>query len=127
MNGDKAFLHDLGTARETCASDWIRALLEKVCFCPFSFDLSTGTDPLFQHGLKAAHLVEDCQSQLTTARNEMEMDKPSPPLSIESLEEIDRADEDHNRTEQSRATGFLGKSSEILDAKTTKRSRTAGS
>lgn len=43
----------------------------------------------------------------------MELDEPSPPSSIGSLEAIDRADEDHNRTEQSRATGFMGKSSEV--------------
>lgn len=43
----------------------------------------------------------------------MEVDEASPASSIGSLEAIDRADEDHNRTEHSRATGFLGKSSEI--------------
>lgn len=43
----------------------------------------------------------------------MEVDEPSPLSSIGSLEAIDRADEDHNRTEQTRATGFMGKSSEI--------------
>lgn len=43
----------------------------------------------------------------------MDLDEPSPLSSIGSLEAIDRADEDHNRTEHSRATGFMGKSSEI--------------
>lgn len=43
----------------------------------------------------------------------MEVDEPSPASSIGSLEAVDRADEDHNRTEQSRATGFMGKSSEV--------------
>lgn len=66
-----------------------------------------------QHGLKADHLVEDGQSLLTTPQNEMEVDEPSPVSSIGSLEAVGRADEDHNRTEQSRATGFMGKSSEV--------------
>lgn len=40
-------------------------------------------------------------------------DEPSSPSSIGSLEAIDRVEEDLNRTENSRATGFMGKNSEI--------------
>lgn len=40
-------------------------------------------------------------------------DVPSSPSSIGSLEAIDRVEEDLNRTESSRATGFMGKNSEI--------------
>ncbi|OQD79037.1 hypothetical protein PENANT_c065G10301 [Penicillium antarcticum] len=40
-------------------------------------------------------------------------DRSSSPSSIGSLEAVDRVEDDINRTENSRATGFLGKSSEI--------------
>lgn len=40
-------------------------------------------------------------------------DEPSSPSSVGSLEAIDRVEEDLNRTEHSRATGFMGKNSEI--------------
>lgn len=77
------------------------------------FHGGTGTDLPLKHGLKGDHLVEDSPSLLTTPQNEMEVDEASPLSSIGSLEAIDRVDEDHNRTEHSRATGFVGKSSEI--------------
>lgn len=43
----------------------------------------------------------------------MDDDQQSPLSSIGSLDEIDRVEEDHNRTERTRATGYKGKSSEI--------------
>lgn len=43
----------------------------------------------------------------------MDADERSPLSSIGSLEAIDRVEEDLNRTEHTRATGFMGKSSEI--------------
>jgi len=43
----------------------------------------------------------------------MEPDDPSPVSSIGSLGAIDRVDEDHNRSEYTRATGYMGKASEI--------------
>lgn len=69
----------------------------------------------FQHGLKGDDVSDDPnpQSCLNTPQNEMEPDEPSPPSSIGSLEAIDRVEEDPNRTEHTRATGFMGKASEI--------------
>lgn len=43
----------------------------------------------------------------------MDADERSPLSSLGSLEAIDRVEEDLNRTEHTRATGFMGKSSEI--------------
>lgn len=57
--------------------------------------------------------METSRSILSTPQNEPEADDPSPLSSIGSLEAIDRVDEDLNRTKHTRATGFLGKSSEI--------------
>lgn len=42
-----------------------------------------------------------------------EPDEPSSPSSIGSLEAIDRVEEDLNRNENSRATGYMGKNSEV--------------
>lgn len=42
-----------------------------------------------------------------------ENDEPSSPSSIGSLEAIDRVEEDHNRSENTRATGYMGKNSEL--------------
>lgn len=50
---------------------------------------------------------------MPTPQNETEADEPSPLSSIGSLEAIDRVDEDPNRSENTRATGVMGKSSEI--------------
>lgn len=68
-----------------------------------------------QHGLKGDDVLDHSnpQSFLNTPQNEVEPDEPSPLSSIGSLEAIDRVDEDPNRTEHSRATGFMGKASEI--------------
>lgn len=43
----------------------------------------------------------------------LEIDGTSSPSSIGSLEAIDRVEEDFNRTDQGRSTGFMGKNSEI--------------
>lgn len=43
----------------------------------------------------------------------LEIDGTSSPSSIGSLEAIDRVEEDFNRTNQGRSTGFMGKNSEI--------------
>ncbi|GFF66355.1 hypothetical protein CNMCM6936_008579 [Aspergillus lentulus] len=56
----------------------------------------------------------DPQSSLTPQEEEMEQDEPpSSPSSIGSLDAIDRVEEDLNRSETSRATGYIGKNSEL--------------
>ncbi|KAJ5946421.1 transcriptional regulator family: Fungal Specific TF [Penicillium verhagenii] len=64
------------------------------------------TDLLSKHGLDAP------PSHSVTMHDELP-NEPSSPSSIGSLEEIDRVKEDLNRNENSRATGFMGKSSEV--------------
>lgn len=57
---------------------------------------------------------DDPQSAVTPQEGEMEQDEPpSSPSSIGSLDGIDQVDEDLNRTEASRATGYMGKNSEV--------------
>ncbi|KAJ5767330.1 uncharacterized protein N7511_004946 [Penicillium nucicola] len=89
----ESLLHDLRNATESRTSGWVKALLDK-------------------HGQNTTPF-EYPQSLLSTSQNTVESDKPSSPLSIGSLEAIDRVDEDLNRTTRTRATGFIGKSSEI--------------
>lgn len=67
---------------------------------------------LSQYGLKGDHRERN-QFLMPTPQNEMEPDEPSPLSSIGSLEAIDRLEEDPNRSEGTRATGVVGKSSEI--------------
>lgn len=52
-------------------------------------------------------------SRPSTSQTGVDTNQASPLSSIGSLDAIDRVDEDHNRTETSRATGYMGKSSEI--------------
>jgi hypothetical protein len=63
--------------------------------------------------LKGENSFDNGRSHLSTPQNEMEPDEPSPLSSIGSLDAIDRVEEDHNRSEHTRATGYMGKSSEI--------------
>lgn len=53
------------------------------------------------------------QSHSATPQDEMPDEPPSSPSSIGSLDAIDRVEEDLNRTENSRATGYMGKNSEV--------------
>jgi hypothetical protein len=56
----------------------------------------------------------DPQSAVTPQDGEMEQDEPpSSPSPIGSLDGVDRVEEDLNRTEASRATGYMGKNSEL--------------
>ncbi|KAJ5693298.1 hypothetical protein N7462_002721 [Penicillium macrosclerotiorum] len=87
-------INDLRNAAESRSADWIKSLLDK-------------------HGLLGDEFVDNSRSMLSTPRNEIEVDEASPLSSIGSLEAIDRVEEDLNRTEHTRATGFMGKSSEI--------------
>ncbi|CAG8375358.1 unnamed protein product [Penicillium salamii] len=86
------FLHDLRSAAESTTAHWVNVLLEK-------YDLKGD--------------VNDNSSLPPTSQNGLDGNQASPLSSIGSLDAIDRVDEDHNRTENSRATGYMGKSSEI--------------
>ncbi|KAJ5211775.1 uncharacterized protein N7498_003421 [Penicillium cinerascens] len=90
-------LKDLGSFVESRTADRIRSLLEK-------------------HGLDQDYSSNNSHS--VTPQDEIQDDAPdgddiSSPSSIGSLEAIDRVEEDLNRTEKSRATGFMGKNSEV--------------
>ncbi|KAJ5897474.1 hypothetical protein N7504_007762 [Penicillium tannophilum] len=87
------FLEDLRTNAEARTAEWVILLMEK-------------------YGLKGDHRERN-QFLMPTPQNEMEPDEPSPLSSIGSLEAIDRLEEDPNRSEGTRATGVVGKSSEI--------------
>ncbi|KAJ5197887.1 uncharacterized protein N7498_007004 [Penicillium cinerascens] len=89
----ESFMDDLRNSVES-RTDWIKTLLEK-------------------HDLKGDSTFDHVRSQLSTPQNEMEPEEPSPLSSIGSLDAIDRVEEDHNRSEHTRATGYMGKTSEI--------------
>ncbi|KAJ5601458.1 hypothetical protein N7510_010992 [Penicillium lagena] len=89
-------LKDLGGVVETKAAERIRSLLDK-------------------HGLEPDYSSNSAQSHSATPQDAMDAaaEEPSSPSSIGSLEAIDRVEEDLNRDEHTRATGYLGKNSEI--------------
>ncbi|KAJ5169080.1 uncharacterized protein N7482_004674 [Penicillium canariense] len=107
------FVNDLRGTTEPRTAEWIKSLLDKVClFFPVQ-DSGYALLTLFKHGLKGDHYFDNTSSVLSTPQNEMDADERSPNSSIGSLEAIGRVEEDLNRTEHTRATGFMGKSSEI--------------
>lgn len=67
-----------------------------------------------QHGADTEYSSQD-QSNSVTPQDEIpEQDAPSsPPSSVGSLNAIDLVEEDLNRTELTRATGYMGKNSEV--------------
>ncbi|CAG7983819.1 unnamed protein product [Penicillium olsonii] len=67
----------------------------------------------FQYDLKGDLNYDNAISRPPTSQAGVDGIQASPLSSIGSLDAIDRVDEDHNRTEDSRATGYMGKSSEI--------------
>ncbi|KAJ5155438.1 hypothetical protein N7492_008241 [Penicillium capsulatum] len=91
-------LKDLGAYVEYRTADRIKVLLDK-------------------YGLDVDYSSNNSQSHSATPQDDnpenQEADEPSTPSSIGSLEAIDRVEEDLNRTENSRATGYMGKNSEI--------------
>ncbi|KAJ5746474.1 hypothetical protein N7520_011656 [Penicillium odoratum] len=87
------FLEELRSSAESRTAEWVTELMDK-------------------YGLKGDNR-ENNKFLMPTPQNEMEPDEPSPLSSIGSLEAIDRLDEDPNRSEDTRTTGVLGKSSEI--------------
>ncbi|KAJ5111358.1 hypothetical protein N7532_001893 [Penicillium argentinense] len=88
------FINDLRSSADNHTADWIKGLIDK-------------------HGLKGNPSFDNLHSQLSTPQNEVEDADASPLSSIGSLEAIDRVQEDLNRTKHTRATGYMGKSSEI--------------
>ncbi|KAJ5643764.1 uncharacterized protein N7484_006271 [Penicillium longicatenatum] len=88
-------LKDLGNLVEARVADRIKSLLDK-------------------HGLDVDYSPSSAQSHSVTPQDEVvEADELSSPSSIGSLEAIDRVEEDLNRNENSRATGYMGKNSEV--------------
>ncbi|CAG7991253.1 unnamed protein product [Penicillium olsonii] len=89
-------LKELGNTVESRAAERIKSLLDK-------------------HGLDTEESSN--QSNSATPQDENpenpDHDEPSSPSSIGSLEAIDRVEEDLNRSEHTRATGYMGKNSEI--------------
>ncbi|KAJ5577079.1 hypothetical protein N7535_004005 [Penicillium sp. DV-2018c] len=70
---------------------------------------------LDKHGPEVDYSSHSTQSQSATPQDDIpEIDEPpSSPSSIGSLDAIDRVEEDLNRSEDTRATGYMGKNSEI--------------
>lgn len=93
----------------------VRRIGSRLCWkrCVYSLLQCARTDPSSKHDLKGDSTFDHVRSQLSTPQNEMDPEDPSPLSSIGSLDAIDRVDEDHNRSEHTRATGYMGKSSEI--------------
>lgn len=86
--------------------DQIKSLLNKVCF---SRGLTLWLTYPSKHGLTPDN---PSNPPGTVSENQQE-DEPSSPSSVGSLNAIDRVEEDINENEQSRATGFMGKSSDV--------------
>ncbi|KAJ5158443.1 uncharacterized protein N7500_008094 [Penicillium coprophilum] len=88
-------LKDLAGVVDLGAAERIRSLLDK-------------------YGPEVDYLSHTSQSQSVTPQDDLPInDEPSSPSSIGSLEAIDRVEEDINRSEHARATGYMGKNSEI--------------
>ncbi|KAJ5141391.1 hypothetical protein N7526_002386 [Penicillium atrosanguineum] len=91
-------LKDLGALVESRTADRIKGLLDK-------------------HGLDLDYSSTNSHSVTPQDQDELhdeqQDDEISSPSSIGSLEAVDRVEEDLNRTQNSRATGFMGKNSEV--------------
>lgn len=85
----------------------IRDVLEKVWFCPD--DGLNACANIGQHELSS----RDPSMSVTPQDDVHDEDERSSSPSVGSLDAIDRVDEDLNRTEESRATGYMGKNSEV--------------
>ncbi|GLB05261.1 hypothetical protein AtubIFM57258_011299 [Aspergillus tubingensis] len=96
-------LRDLGTIVDGRAAERIRTVLEK------SREV-TNPD---QHSYSGSGSGEGTQSSSVTPQDEDNDDEVTSPSSIGSLDAIDRVEEDVNRTPSSRATGYMGKNSEV--------------
>ncbi|GFF44692.1 hypothetical protein IFM51744_05883 [Aspergillus udagawae] len=96
-NDYENLLREIGNTVDSRTSKRIKSMLDK-------YALVKSTDSS----------SDDPQSAVTPQEGEMEQDEPpSSPSSIGSLDGIDQVDEDLNRTEASRATGYMGKNSEV--------------
>ncbi|KAJ5382637.1 hypothetical protein N7517_000548 [Penicillium concentricum] len=95
VNEYENLLKDLANVVNLSAAERIRSLLDK-------------------HGPEVDYSSHNSQSQSATPQDDLPInDEPSSPSSIGSLEAIDRVEEDINRSEHARATGYMGKNSEI--------------
>ncbi|EHA21999.1 hypothetical protein ASPNIDRAFT_210577 [Aspergillus niger ATCC 1015] len=94
-------LRDLGPLVDGRAAERIRTVLEK----------SRGVTNPRQHSDSGSG--ENTQSSSVTPQDEDNDDEVTSPSSIGSLDAIDRVEEDVNRTPSSRATGYMGKNSEV--------------
>ncbi|PYI05933.1 C6 transcription factor [Aspergillus sclerotiicarbonarius CBS 121057] len=83
-------LRDLGTLVDGRAAERIKAVLDK-----------------------HSNNGDSTQSSSVTPQDDGNDDEVTSPSSIGSLDAIDRVDEDVNRTPSSRATGYMGKNSEV--------------
>ncbi|KAH2041763.1 hypothetical protein KXW48_000742 [Aspergillus fumigatus] len=92
-------LREIGSMVDSRTSERIKSMLDKYSGESSNSQESSSNDP---------------QSSVTPKEEEMEQDEPpSSPSSIGSLDAIDRVEEDLNRSESSRATGYFGKNSEL--------------
>ncbi|EAW09592.1 Zn(II)2Cys6 transcription factor [Aspergillus clavatus NRRL 1] len=90
-------LREIGNVVDSRVSERIKSVLDK-----YAVENSTESSS------------NDPQSSVTPRDEEMDQDEPpSSPSSIGSLDAIDRVEEDLNLTESSRATGYMGKNSEL--------------
>ncbi|KAJ5167877.1 uncharacterized protein N7482_003471 [Penicillium canariense] len=96
-------LKDLGHLVETRAADRIKSLLDK-----HGTDVEYSSNSNQSHSVTPNDDVAEAEAEAEAEENDF-----SSPSSIGSLEAIDRAEEDLNRNENSRATGFMGKISEV--------------
>lgn len=94
-NEYEALLKEIGTFVDGRTSERIRTTLEK-----FGVNGESSSTP-------------SQQNSVTPQDEDASVDDASYPSSIGSLEAIDRVDEDLNRTASSRATGYMGKNSEV--------------
>lgn len=109
-------LRDLGSVVEKNTAERIKSLLDKVC-CRVQIQeiVHQSLTLISQYGTEVEYSSNSNQSHSVTPQDDdiPDADEPSSPSSIGSLEAIDRVEEDLNRTETSRATGFMGKNSEV--------------
>ncbi|PWY92612.1 hypothetical protein BO70DRAFT_384095 [Aspergillus heteromorphus CBS 117.55] len=88
-------LRELSTHVDGRAAERIKSVLEK-------------------HSRSTDGTSNESQSSSVTPQDEDNEDAVSSPSSIGSLDAIDRVTEDLNRTPSSRATGYMGKNSEVI-------------
>ncbi|KAJ6144388.1 hypothetical protein N7470_008283 [Penicillium chermesinum] len=108
------FLTELRNAADSQTAGWLQTLLLKVCVICMAFPCTaTNYQWLSTAWLPGEDGASSNQTFLPPPPNDAEAEEPSPMSSIGSLDGIDQINEDPNRTDRSRATGVMGKTSEI--------------